>query len=172
MMGAAALGAMWVARRRDLYRRGSTPLSGEARALLSGFFGPDLLRRTEVARVERIAGPLPGSLARWRPSGMLDLSTVRGMAFIDTIAIASANIHVCDDCMSLLFHVLVHVTQYHVLGTSSFVDEYLRGWLHSERRYHDNPMEVMAYELQQRFDLARAVPFSVEAEVQRRLAPM
>src|SRR5690606_29143297 len=82
---AAALGAMWVAQRRDFYRRASSPLDDGPRSRLAAFFPSDLLRRTEVARVARIAGPLPDALSKWRPHGALDLSTVRGMAFIDTV---------------------------------------------------------------------------------------
>jgi hypothetical protein len=138
---------LWLGARRRSYARVATPL--EAPPRVRECCDPALLARVRVARVERIRNPIP---ARVRPAGMLDLSTVRAMAFIDTVVIADANQHATDDPASLLFHELVHVVQFDILGVRPFVAAYLRGWLDAGRSYLENPMEAMAFDLQARFD--------------------
>jgi hypothetical protein len=162
---AAPLGAAWVGGRRNAYRRFSAPIPPGARRRLDGWFDRSFLERAEIARVARIRGALPESLARLAPTGMLDLSTVRGMAFIDTIVIAEANARGADDEASLIFHELVHLVQCQLLGTVGFVRAYLLGWLDAGRSYFDNPLEAMAFELQARFDAGDVC--NVASEVSR-----
>lgn len=159
---AAPFGAAWVGARRDRYRRSSEPLDLVAHAALVPYFDAALLARVEVAHVRTIGAALP---RRFWARGMLDLSTVRAMAFIDTIVVARANARAGDDATSLLFHELVHVVQFRVLGTAGFVRAYLGGWLDAGRSYRDNPLEVMAYSMQQRFDDERGSPFDVEPAI-------
>jgi hypothetical protein len=176
---AAAIGAVWLWSRRARYRTRSRPLSLNERAALSDYFSPALLDTARIAARERIRNPpLPRALRRSALPGMLDLSTVSGMAFIDTIVIAR-NIARDDGARgrsastvppsdhSLLFHELVHVAQYRVLGVRPFVREYLRGWLSGGRDYFSIPLEKQAFDLQRRFDHDRAAPFSVESEIRR-----
>jgi hypothetical protein len=67
---------------------------------------------------------------------------------------------------SLHFHELVHVVQWRILGPERFLWAYADGL---ERfGYRNSPLEVVAYDLQERFD-AGVKPFDVEAEVARRL---
>ena len=146
---AAPLGAAWLLHRRRLYRRIGVRLTTAEHARLDPWCDPTLLGPVRVARVPYIRHPVPPRLA---PRGMLDLSSVRAMAFIDTVVIADANQHPGDDPISLLFHELVHVAQFHLLGVHAFVRTYLRGWLDSGRSYLDNPLEASAFELQRRFD--------------------
>lgn len=161
---AAALGSTWVSHRRDAYRRLAAALAPATSSSLAAFFPAGLLNRVGVARVARIANPLGGLLGR---AGALDLTTVRGMAFIDTIVVAEENGRRGDDETSLIFHELVHIVQYQVLGTLGFVHAYLGGWLSAGRSYLDNPLEVMAFDLQDRFDAGEVV--DVDAEVRRGL---
>ena len=65
---------------------------------------------------------------------------------------------------SLHFHELVHVIQWRLLGPEKFLAFYADGL---ERfGYRNSPLEVMAYNLQDRFD-REAQPFSVEAACQK-----
>jgi hypothetical protein len=172
---AAAIGAVWLWSRRARYRARSRPLSLNERAVVSGYFSPAVLDTVRIAVRERIRNPpLPRALRRSALPGMLDLSTVSGMAFIDTIVISrndgaggrSAATGPPPD-PSLLVHELVHIAQYRVLGVRPFVQEYLRGWLSGGRNYFSIPLEKQAFHLQRRFDHDRAAPFSVESEVSR-----
>ncbi len=66
----------------------------------------------------------------------------------------------------LHFHELVHVIQWNVLGPERFLALYADGL---ERfGYRNCPLEVMAYELQTRFEKDR-IPFDVQVEVAQRL---
>jgi hypothetical protein len=64
---------------------------------------------------------------------------------------------------SLLFHELVHVVQYRLLGVSAFANLYVRGFLRGGSD-HDIPLECCAFELEHRFVTGNTA-FSVEAEV-------
>lgn len=68
---------------------------------------------------------------------------------------------------SLHFHELVHVVQWQHLGPERFIMAYALGHLLSGG-YRTNPLEVMAYDLQARFD-ANAPAFDVAAIVRPEL---
>ena len=62
----------------------------------------------------------------------------------------------------LIFHELVHVTQYRLLGVAEFARLYVIGYLHGG--YEGTPLEKCAYELDGRFIMG-GKPFDVEQEV-------
>lgn len=62
----------------------------------------------------------------------------------------------------LIFHEMVHVVQYRLLGMKEFARLYVRGYLHGG--YDGTPLEICAYQLDGRFIMGGA-PFDVEAEV-------
>lgn len=69
----------------------------------------------------------------------------------------------------LLFHELVHVVQFHLLGIDDFVSRYVGGWMQNGFRYRSIPLERDAYELEARFTRNTSDRFPVEAEVRRQL---
>ena len=74
-----------------------------------------------------------------------------------------------DAWSRLLFHELVHVVQFHLLGIEAFVSRYAGGWMKNGFRYREIPLERDAYELEARFARNPSDRFSVEAEVRRLL---
>jgi hypothetical protein len=68
---------------------------------------------------------------------------------------------------SLHFHELVHVVQWQHLGADRFLVAYALGHLMAGG-YRANPLEVMAYDLQARFD-QNAAPFDAETLTRRNL---
>jgi len=64
---------------------------------------------------------------------------------------------------SLLFHELVHVVQFRLLGIMEFSRLYIRGFL-SGGSYYGIPLERCAFELERRFETEQ-LPFDVESEV-------
>lgn len=72
---------------------------------------------------------------------------------------------------SLLFHELVHVVQYSLLGLDSFVEQYVLGWVQSGGTYEHIPLERLAFDLEGRYTSQAHVFFSVEVEVRRLLPP-
>lgn len=172
---AAPIGAAWVRHRRNAYQRDAMLFGACMPAVadrLRPYFGAAMIERTWVARVATIANPIPAVLLRSSMTrGMLDLATVRGMAMIDTIVLAEANVRSGDREDSLLFHELVHVAQFGLLGATGFVRAYINGWLTAGRSYLDNPLEAMAFDLQDRSDGGQGV-FDAGAEVTQRLRDM
>ncbi|HKD83686.1 MAG TPA: hypothetical protein VKB58_02975 [Terriglobales bacterium] len=62
----------------------------------------------------------------------------------------------------LIFHEMVHIVQYRLLGVDDFARLYVRGYL--QGGYEGTPLETCAYELDGRFIMG-SVGFDVEAEV-------
>jgi len=63
----------------------------------------------------------------------------------------------------VLFHELVHVMQYAVMGTKEFAEKYVDGFV-SHGSYEEIPLEKLASKLEQRFS-AGGQPFSVADEL-------
>jgi hypothetical protein len=62
--------------------------------------------------------------------------------------------------------------QYDLLGPDKFVELYILGWVNQGFNYAAIPLEMDAYELQNRYEADPADPFSVSAEVSRSLELM
>lgn len=164
---ASTVGAAWVLSRRRRYRRSGHPLSEDQLHALAPWFGRPLLESVRIARVERIENPLVYSLLPLIGGrAPMDLGMVSGMAFADTIVLSSPKRGINQE--SLLFHELVHVAQYELLGVHPFVLEYLRGWLNAGRDYFSIPLEQQAFALQDRFATA-GEPFHVPDLLQQML---
>ena len=83
-----------------------------------------------------------------------------GITYLNTYFVRADQSH----AESLHFHELVHVIQWRLLGPENFLALYADGL---ERfGYRESPLEVMAYEFQDRFEHG-ARPFSVEAACQK-----
>jgi hypothetical protein len=96
----------------------------------------------------------------------MDFSRMDGITFIDTVIVV-------DSCWpptdSLMFHELVHVAQYRLLGVHEFARRYVYGWAENGFVYEAIPLEAQAFELQGRFDAHASAPFCVENEIRRSL---
>lgn len=66
----------------------------------------------------------------------------------------------------LLFHALVHVVQYAVLGLETYLELYVRAFTHIGS-YASVPLEVQAFRLDQRYTENPSSVFSVEDEVRQ-----
>lgn len=160
------VGRAWVASRRRRYRRAGRELTRDQVAALEPFFDSALLARVRVAQVQKIEPPIGVALARRSGLGSrldlshLDLSWVRGMAFDDAIVITGP-----PPSHSLLFHELVHVVQFDLLGVGAMLARYVRDYFETGNDYFAITAERCAYELQSRFDAAPTAPFNVRDEV-------
>ena len=127
------------------------------------YFSTDVLDRVRIL----IAHPLPipdppfASVMRRFGFDFPSPSLTEAITFEDVIA--------CRAGMnaSLLFHELVHVVQYRVLGVREFARQYISGFLDT-RSYSEIPLERIAFELQSRFE-TDAQQFDVELQVRRSL---
>jgi hypothetical protein len=167
---AGVLGPGWLRWRRAGYRGHSRALTEPERARLGGFFTGAVLDSARVCTVPRIEDPWTyGLLRALRIKPPMSLGGMAGMAFIDTVVISSGHGLARGDTMVLLFHELVHVVQFRLLGVRGMLRRYIRGWAACGYDYWSIPLEEDAYELHGRFAAEPGRVFSVEDEVRRRL---
>ena len=160
----------WVESQRRRHRPGARPLSPEERSEFEQFFNSRVMDAARIALVPLIENPgfyseLPGlDLAE-----SLDLTQAVGIAYRDTILISERHLHPHTPWMPLIFHELVHVAQYDLLGPERFMQRYIHGWAENGFSYGAIPLESQAYELQARYQSRPGRPFVVESELRRRL---
>jgi hypothetical protein len=143
----------WVRNRRDRYHPRGLPIAAPDIAWLSAFFDPPLLARVRVCRAS------------------LPVPHFAGITYGDTILIDPGAPGSGPAWRRLLFHELVHVVQYEVLGLDGFVNRYLRGWAAAGYRYRAIALEEDAYAIEAMFTADPERSFPVREEVERRLDP-
>ena len=123
------------------------------------FFSPVDLQRIRILQPgqERVPNPpFYADLEKLGFTGLPNFTTMGAITFDDVV--------VFHEPLSpqLIFHELVHVVQYRLLGIEEFARLYVRGYLHGG--YYGTPLEACAYELDGRFIMG-SVGFDVETEV-------
>ena len=129
---------------------------------LPDFYDAETLAKVRAVTVDKVPVP-PLSAMGFDRFTDFERMEAAGISYLDTYFLRVDQ--AWDE--SLHFHELVHVVQWRILGPERFL------WLYADGLerygYRDSPLEVMAYELQARFD-AGGASFDVEAEVERRLS--
>ena len=144
------------AQRTLYYPRAATLAFGE---VWSRFFPAADLERIRVLQpgLERVPNPpFYDDLGKLGFTGLPDFSTMAAITFDDVVVFHEPL------TPQLIFHELVHVVQYRLLGIAEFARLYVRGYLHGG--YDGTPLELCAYQLDGRFIMG-SVGFDVEAEV-------
>jgi hypothetical protein len=161
----AAAAAEWIEEQRNSYRARAEPLSAAQKAEFSMFFDRQVLDTVKSARVPAISNPpFYTDLRQAGVTSLLDFSAMAGITFRDTILLAGDKV-IGDRLQRLLFHELVHVVQYEVLGVKAFAFYYVEGWFANSQRYLDIPLERNAYSLDEQYWSAKTEEFSVRQEV-------
>lgn len=155
------LTARYIAHHRARLAPGSEPIKSDLQTQLREFFPSAIL---EDARTVRAALPDPMFYPLVRIlgiRGLLEMSSIGAITLIDVIAYPD------ELDRSTLFHELVHVVQYRVLGLRRFAELYVKGFL-GGGGYEGIPLERQAYDLEERFSRNPKNLFSVEQDVTRR----
>jgi len=155
--------AVYIDRQRRTYRRRAVPLDPNQLSVMRTFFPASTLDAARLVALsgERVSNPpFYGELMRmgFEAGSLPDFSLMGAITFVDTVV---SHEPFTD---RLLFHELVHVVQYEKLGLAEFAAKYVMGFL-SGGSYEAIPLEMNAYELDERFATAPTRPFSVETEV-------
>jgi len=159
----------WISTQRDLHNPHSAPLSRIEIDILRSFYLEATINRVRVRHVPRIENPpFYADLALAGVAIPLDFSQMAGITFDDTILISDLDPHT-RPLISLIFHEIVHVVQYGLLGVAEFSKQYIQGWAQNGFNYFTIPLEREAYELQRRFEGTLLSTFSVEEIVETRL---
>jgi hypothetical protein len=141
-------------------------LSAAERFILGGYFSHKTLDGVRITVVPGIQNPPFYSDFPTEVLHGLDFRGMAGITFADVVVMRQDLVQIGHDWMSLVFHELVHVVQYGLLGIDAFVDRYLRGWAENGFEYRRIPLEMMAYDLQ---DAHLEGRFSIEEYVRVRL---
>jgi hypothetical protein len=154
----------WILQMRSSHVLVAKRISTPDRESLQPYFTSNALDRARVAVVDHIDNPpfypqFQGSGVR----GLIDFHNMDGITFVDCILLSKSISGEKDGRLSILFHELVHVVQYWLLGPRRFVEHYLTGWYKGGGDYFKIPLEKQAYDLQRRFE--RGEQFTVERKL-------
>jgi hypothetical protein len=149
--------AEYIYAQRTRYYDRAAPLAFEE--VWSRFFPAVDLERIRVLQPgqERVSNPpFYPDLVKLGFTGLPDFTTMAAITFDDVV--------VFHDPITpqLVFHELVHMVQYRLLGIEEFARLYVRGYV--QGGYDGTPLEICAYQLDGRFIMG-SVGFDVEAEV-------
>ena len=161
----------WIEAQRETYRQGARPLTDSEKAELGRFFDAQTLGRARVKVVQTVELPdfSSGLPDRAQTDLLMTFSRLVGITFKDTIVISKTQMPLRSQLLPLLFHELVHVVQYEVLGIHAFMERYILGWVDNGFSYHSIPLERDAYELQEQYEVNPHLSFPISTEVRRRL---
>jgi len=154
------LTARYIAYHRRRLLPQSTAIPDRMITPMRAFFPASVLAETRIVQA-RMPDPILYPLVRvFGIQGMLEMSSIGAITLVDVVAYPDQ----LDT--STLFHELVHVVQYRVLGLKQFARLYVLGFLEGGG-YEGIPLERQAYQLGTRFDRWPKGLFSVEEEVIR-----
>lgn len=150
----------YIQTQHDHYLPLAAPLSREQKAVLHPFFPPAVVQQARVYARGRDPVTNPPLIAQLRSRGFEhapDLNHLNVVTF--------RNVHVLQRITNrVLFHGLVHVTQYHIVGVERCINLSVRAFLKTGRHV-TIPLHGHAYELEHRFAQSPSSFFSVEDEV-------
>lgn len=155
----------WIESQRSLHRALSDPLPDTTCAALRGFFEAGTLDRARIRRVPVIENPpFYAEFDDVGESIPLDFSVWAAITFGDVILVSDGQVP-GPPSHSVVFHEMVHVVQYDVLGIHEFARRYVIPFMQNRFRYMSIPLESVAFDLQGRFESRPGEPFSAEAEI-------
>ncbi len=169
-----AQGQKWIKEQREKFRPRGRKLTDDTIAKYSPFFEKSLLESIRLLVVPALENP--GFLEAYRATfaemalPLLDFSEFSGITYVDTTLLVDEFPGAEPDVT--LFHELTHAVQYELLGPDKFVELYLLGWINQGFNYAAIPLEMDAYDLQNRFEADPDTPFSVKEEISRSLELM
>jgi hypothetical protein len=152
----------YLRQQREHYLPNSVALDNQFKARMWPYFSPALLDQIRIVELKGQRVPSPPFYAEARAQGfdnLPELTHMDSLTFLDVV--------VFNDTLNVraLFHALVHVVQFQILGleqyTRLFVESFLR-----MRTHFTVPLEAHAFPLTSKFMRPAAQAFSVEDQVQ------
>ena len=161
----------WLWQQRELHRAKARRLTDDERLPLQDYYDTQVLDTVRVATVNRISNPPFYDELTESGFPILDLSASAGITFVDCVVVRRPFQQHFPSWISILFHELVHVVQFELLGPMTVLKAYLQAWEQSGYQYHDVPFEIQAYRLEARFERHEPL-FSVREVVEQELKGM
>ena len=162
----------WFYAQRQLHLPHARELSDLERARFGEYFDKKIFNLTRIAKVDRVSNPeFYGDLVR---SGMpipMNFTQAIGFTLIDCVLIRETLFDNSSAFISTLFHEMVHVVQFDILGPERMIELYTDFLIEGEYQYHSVPFERQAYALTDRFVMEES-SFPVRKIVERELKDM
>jgi hypothetical protein len=146
---------------REHYLASAAPLSNHQKALMWPYFSADLLDRIRIVELHGARVPNPPFFAEARALGFTNLpefSHMHSLTFLDVVVF---NQEVAERA---LFHGLVHVVQFELLGLERYTDLFVRSFVQTKLHF-SVPLEAHAFALESKFAGLPTSRFSVEDKV-------
>ncbi len=161
--------AHWIESQRAQHRVHADPLPDTTLAALSGFFAQETLDRVRIRHVASFENPpFDREFEEAGESFPLDFKVWAAITFGDVILVNGEQVP-GPPSHSVVFHEMVHVVQYDVLGIHEFARRYVTPFVQSRFNYMSIPLESVAFDLQGRFEEWSGDPFSAEAEIRSKI---
>jgi hypothetical protein len=156
--------AAWLQQQREKYRPSAIPLTPDQTAALQPFFPSAILSNSRMLDVSQTGEtiPYPPFYARVRAGGsrvVPEAAHMTAMPFLDVTVFNRA------PTLRTLFHNLVHVAQFSVLGAERVMESYFHV-LNESGLWMVAPVEEQAYQLDTRYTKDPTDVFSVADEIQ------
>ncbi len=160
-------GISWVSTQREAHRPNARELTNEEKEAMQGFFTSETIDDARIGFVPVLENPdFFTVLENAGHTISLDFRLMSGITFVDTILISEEMRDSAEGrWRPLLFHELVHVVQYKLLGLEKFMQLYVHGWATNGYQYAQIPLEVQAYRLQAEFEMAPKLWFDIARKV-------
>lgn len=152
----------WIESQRTEHLADARPLTERERMALSAHFAEETLAQARVVRVARVPSPpffgaLLKQLEFIGKRVHFNSSAAAGITFGECVLIVDR-----EAPIDLLFHEMVHVEQYRILGMKEFARAYVQGIVDSDCIYEKIPLEAIAFGMTARFAAGEAVNVSAE----------
>ncbi len=161
--GLVAEAVAWMQQQRDKYHPLSDPLAESVKHQLRPFFSGEILDRLKMKHVAATGEtiPYPPFYERVRAGGSRIVPDAAHMTAIPFVDVALFN---REPTMRTIFHTLVHVTQFTVVGLEKVMKGYFQT-LNESGLWMVVPYEEQAYRMDARYTKDPSDIFSVEQEI-------
>ena len=146
---------------RERYFHSATPLTQHQKALMGGYFSPDMLERVQIVKLDGSRVPNPPFYEQARALGFTSLPEITHMHSLTFLDVIVFNEAVTE---RTLFHGLVHAVQFELLGLARYSSLFVRSFVNT-RLHFSVPLEAHAFSLESKFVGTPAHLFSVEDQV-------
>lgn len=153
----------WMQQQREKFLPSASELTRDQRVSLAPFFTQAILDRFRIVDLSQSTEsiPYPPFYERVRAGGhrlVPDAAHMTAIPFIDVVVFNT------EPTLRTIFHNLVHVTQFTLVGLERFMEAYFRT-LNESGLWMVVPFEEQAFQLDGRYTRDPADIFSVEDEV-------
>ena len=158
---AATLLSTYLREQSEHYMRVAVPLTNIQKATMWPYFSALVLDRARVVEFKSQRIPNPPFYEQARALGFLNLPEWTHMDSLTLIDVILFNEKITD---RRLFHGLVHLVQFELLGIERYSELFIRGFLASKHHF-SVPLEAHTFSLESKYAANPADRFSVEDRV-------